>query len=248
MLLKVKLKNKSFLRSIYTYSGSLQNADFTIAEYELLGYSSKFELQNDEFFNNYADYYTGNDANENNLGIGKGLNDADIFNLIEYAYIFDAWEKEEHIKVRHMLKLALMLSRFRYLQSRDTILWKLNPKKRQKLSKNYTQQEKAKIVQKKVKKLKEQVEKAQKLSNEIINLMGGNTVRYENITDEYLKLNSIKINELQNPEYYIPRNKLKIAMPIKEIKDFLISLKLPKMYDHINNFIHDIQNTEIITP
>jgi len=196
--------------SIFCYGGDTSSAGYTQKEYELLGYENKQQFTLDSFF---REFNFSNSIKGDN--IGQTLSDGDRETLAEHAeaLFFNVLEKDKIY--RYMLKLALHVNRYRYLKTRETRLKDLISIGKPYINKNVKKEQKLK-----------------KLAEEMILLMGGDVVIYEGITNELKKISNY-------PHAYIPKYNLKIAIPKKEIKAYLFSLKLKKAIE-INAFIEEI--------
>lgn len=247
--------------SIFFHGGDTSNVGYTDEQYKLLNYKDKSDFQTDDFFEefNFENRVQG-------MNIGKGLSKADKHNLKEYSHLFKGIEDETKRR-KYMLGLALHLNRYRYLYTRDAILWKLNKKNRLKLlnkknrlkglkgEKNYTDEERAEALKNKATKAKKTIETFTKLINEIRDLMGGKGLSHGDTTDalnkcfelfEYDKSLSTALDQIENyPHKFVPRGYKKVSIPKENIKNYLVNLKLKGKSIDIENFINDIDNTEI---
>ena len=202
-------------KNIFYYGSSIELVGYSDEIYGLLGYKDKREFETDEFFSDFD----GSMSIGGNQNIGEILNKHDKDLLHEHAEsLFDGVVEKDKV-YRYMLKLAMHLNRYRYLKTRESTINELIKMGKPKIRKHYS--------------TKEKEEKLRKLAKEMMSLMGGKSVAYENITPALRQI-------IETPECYIPKTNFRIMQPKQVIKDYLFGLHLKKS-DEINNFIQDIE-------
>lgn len=209
--------------SIFLNGGNIGHTSFTNI-YELLGYEYYQQFARDDLFEEF-----NNSTDKNHFLDGmKGLKDSDKKLLIDYSSnLFNTINIDKNTLLRYMLKLALLVNRYNHSHYKDTMNKDIKKIMHKKYL-NYGKTEKINIFKKRV--------------YDIIELMGGMSTFYEE-TQEFKKE---LIEAYNNPsKYVIHRLEDKIQLNTTDIKNYLLSLKLPMKNDNIENFITDLnKNTK----
>jgi hypothetical protein len=209
--------------SMFLYGGDIGHTAFTNI-YELLGYEYCSEFLADKFF---IEFNNNTDKNHTLDGM-KGLHDKDKKLLIQYSdYLFNTIKVDKYILLRYMLKLVLLVNRYNQSHYKDTMNKDIKKIMHKKYL-NYGKTEKINIFKKRV--------------YDIIELMGGMSTFYEE-TQEFKKE---LIEAYNNPSLYVVhRLEDKIQLNTADIKNYLVSLKLPTKNTDIENFINDLNKKTI---
>lgn len=205
-------------KSIFLNGGDISNTEYTNI-YQSLGYDSYKDFLTDDFFEEFNSFnHSANKASFLNGMSGLNEDDKELL-LYQASILFNTIDIKDKLLPRYMLKLALLLDRYRQSHNKQDF----NKVITNNIQKKYLK----KTTDDKTKIFKERVD-------DLIELMGGRITFCEDTQNFKQSLHEA----YNNPSLYVfDTSKETISLPKQDIKDFLFSLKLKDKSQCIKDFI-----------